>query len=63
MLVLTREKGQSIVIGGGIEVSILAIRGDKVRLGITAPTEIPVYRKELFETIKRNTPVKVSDHG
>jgi carbon storage regulator len=53
MLVLSRQRDESIMIGDNIEVIIVDIRGDKVRLGITASTKIPVHRKEIYETIKR----------
>ena len=53
MLVLSRQRDESIMIGDDVEITIVDIRGDKVRLGITAPTEIPVHRKEVYETIKR----------
>ncbi len=49
MLVLSRQRGESIMIGGNVEVSIIDIRGNKVRLGITAPREIEVDRKEIYE--------------
>jgi carbon storage regulator len=48
MLVLTRKSNQSIMIGDEIEVSILAISGEKVRLGIEAPRSVPVFRKEVY---------------
>jgi carbon storage regulator len=48
MLVLARKKGQSIVIGDNIEVSIIDIQGDQVRLGINAPKNISIHRKEIF---------------
>lgn len=48
MLVLTRKTGQSIVIDGGIEITVLEVRGEQVRLGIAAPREIRVNRKELL---------------
>ncbi|HEY3375869.1 MAG TPA: carbon storage regulator CsrA [Armatimonadota bacterium] len=48
MLVLTRKTGQSIVIDGGIEITVLEVRGEQVRLGIAAPREIKVNRKELL---------------
>ena len=48
MLVLTRKSSQSIMIGDEIEVSILAVAGEKVRLGIQAPKEVPVFRKEVY---------------
>ncbi|MCR4414732.1 MAG: carbon storage regulator CsrA [Thermoguttaceae bacterium] len=53
MLVLSRQRDESIVIGDNIVVTIVDIRGDKVRLGIEAPTEIPVHRREVFEAIQR----------
>ena len=53
MLVLSRQRDESIMIGDDVEIVIVDIRGDKVRLGITAPTEIPVHRKEVYESIKR----------
>jgi len=53
MLVLSRQRDESIMIGDDVEITIVDVRGDKVRLGITAPTEIPVHRKEVYETIKR----------
>ncbi len=48
MLVLTRKSNQSIMIGDEVEVSILAVAGDKVRLGIEAPKSVPVFRKEVY---------------
>jgi carbon storage regulator len=53
MLVLSRQKDESIMIGDDVEVTIVDVRGDKVRLGITAPKEIPVHRMEVYEAIKR----------
>ena len=53
MLVLSRHRDESIVIGSNIVVTIVDIRGDKVRLGIEAPTEIPVHRREVYEAIQR----------
>jgi len=52
MLVLTRKTNQSIMIGDDIEVSVLAVSRDKIRLGITAPRDVPVYRKEVYLSIK-----------
>lgn len=49
MLVLSRRLGEEIVIGGDILVKVVAVNGDKVRLGITAPTEVPVDRREVHE--------------
>ena len=53
MLVLSRQRDESIMIGDNIEITIVDIRGDKVRLGIAAPSEVPVHRKEVYEAIKR----------
>lgn len=53
MLVLSRQRDETIMIGDNIEVTVVDIRGDKVRLGITAPKEIAVHRKEVYEAIKR----------
>ncbi|MHC4687842.1 MAG: carbon storage regulator CsrA, partial [Planctomycetota bacterium] len=53
MLVLSRQKDESIMIGDNVEITIVDVRGDKVRLGITAPKEIPVHRREVYEAIQR----------
>ncbi|MEZ6318174.1 MAG: carbon storage regulator CsrA [Phycisphaerales bacterium] len=53
MLVLSRQRDETIMIGDDIEISVVDIRGDKVRLGITAPTRIAVHRKEVYDAIKR----------
>ncbi len=53
MLVLSRQRDETIMIGDEIEITVVDIRGDKVRLGITAPSSIPVHRKEVYEAIKR----------
>ena len=52
MLVLTRKTNQSIMIGDDVEVSVLAVSRDKIRLGITAPRDVPVFRKEVYLSIK-----------
>ena len=53
MLVLSRTRDETIMIGDDVEITVVDIRGDKVRLGINAPTSIPVHRKEVYEAIKR----------
>jgi carbon storage regulator len=53
MLVLTRKPNQSIVIGDDIELTVLEVRGDQVRIGINAPRQVPVHRKEIYEQIRR----------
>jgi carbon storage regulator len=54
MLVLSRERNEGIRIGDDIRIVVVEIRGDKVRLGIEAPQEVPVHRDEVYEAIKRN---------
>lgn len=53
MLVLSRRKNQSIVIGDNIEISVVDIQGDVIRIGIDAPKEVSIYRKELLEEVKQ----------
>jgi carbon storage regulator len=53
MLVLSRQRDESIIIGDDVEVTVVDIRGEKVRLGITAPPHVPVHRKEVYEAMKR----------
>jgi carbon storage regulator len=53
MLVLTRKSNQSIMIGDDIEVSVLSIMGEKVRIGIQAPRDVPVFRKEVYLEIQQ----------
>ena len=61
MLVLSRRKDESIMIGDDVEITIVDIRGDKVRLGITAPKNIPVHRREVYEAIQREKSEKKRD--
>ncbi len=53
VLVLSRQRDESIMIGDDVEIIIVDVRGDKVRLGITAPKEIPVHRREIYDAIQR----------
>ena len=53
MLVLSRQRDESIIVGDNVQITIVDIRGDKVRLGIEAPPHIPVHRKEVFDAIQR----------
>lgn len=53
MLVLSRQRDESIVIGDNVVVTIVDVRGDKVKLGIEAPQEIPVHRQEVYDAIRR----------
>jgi len=56
MLVLSRKKNESIRIGDNITLVVVEIRGDKVRLGIEAPKDVPVHRQEVYDAIRRSTP-------
>ena len=62
MLALSRKKTESIVINNDIEVTVIEIKGDQVKIGITAPKSVPVYRKEVYAQIKdANKAASVSD--
>jgi carbon storage regulator len=54
MLVLSRKTGESIVIDGRIVVTVVRIEGEMIKIGITAPTEVPVHRQEIYDQIQRN---------
>ena len=54
MLVLSRKRNEQIVIGENIIVTVVDVRGDKVRLGIEAPAQVPVHRQEVYDAIRRN---------
>ncbi len=54
MLVLSRKKNESIVINNDIKIVVVEIRGDKVRLGVEAPREVPVHRREVYDAIQRS---------
>ena len=65
MLALTRKKGEALVINNNIEITVLEIRGDQIKLGITAPKDVPVYRKEVYLQIqktRRQSASMVSKH-
>ncbi len=53
MLVLSRQRDETIMIGDDVEITVVDIRGEKVRLGINAPAHVPVHRKEVYDAIKR----------
>jgi carbon storage regulator len=63
MLVLTRKSNQSIMIGDDIEVSVLSIMGEKVRIGIQAPRDIPVFRKEVYLEIQQERAMQHAGGG
>ena len=53
MLALTRKKGESLVINNNVEITVLDIRGDQVKIGISAPKDVPIYRKEVYLQIQK----------
>lgn len=63
MLALTRKKGESIIINNNIEISILEFRGDQIKIGITAPKEVPIYRKEVYLQIQEENKAAISVDG
>ncbi|MCD4823886.1 MAG: carbon storage regulator CsrA [Phycisphaerae bacterium] len=63
MLVLSRQRDETIMIGDDIQVTVVDIRGEKVRLGITAPPHIPVHRKEVYEAIQRENQAAAEASG
>jgi carbon storage regulator len=56
MLVLSRKRGEVITVGNEVTVTVLSIQGERVKLGIVAPAEMPVHRREIFERIERSSP-------
>lgn len=63
MLALTRKKGESLVINNNIEITVLEIRGDQIKLGIMAPKEVPVYRKEVYLQIQKENEASLQVDG
>ncbi len=65
MLVLSRTRGQQIIIGGSITVTVLEVRGDKVKLGFAGPAEVPIHRQEVFERLQqeRQVDARPTDSG
>lgn len=63
MLALTRKKGESLVINNNIEILILEVRGDQIKIGITAPKDVPIYRKEVYKQIQEENKASVSAEG
>lgn len=60
MLVLTRKAGESIIIGDGIEITVIESKGDQIKLGIKAPKEVDIHRKEIYESIQQANQQAVS---
>lgn len=63
MLALTRKKGESLVINNNVEITVLDIRGDQVKIGITAPKDVPIYRKEVYLQIQKENQAAISVDG
>lgn len=60
MLILTRRVGEAVVIGDDVTITVLAVRGSQVRIGVSAPKELTVHREEIYERIQREQPSSVS---
>ena len=60
MLALTRRKGESLVINNNVEITVLEIRGDQVKIGISAPKEVPIYRKEVYLQIENENKTAIT---
>lgn len=63
MLALTRKKGEALVINNNIEITVLEIRGDQIKIGITAPKDVPIYRKEVYLQIQKENEAAISVDG
>ena len=63
MLALTRRKGESLVINNNIEITVLEIRGDQIKIGISAPKDVPIYRKEVYLQIQQENEAAISADG
>ncbi|MBQ8278565.1 MAG: carbon storage regulator CsrA [Roseburia sp.] len=63
MLALTRKKGESLVVNNNIEITVLEIRGDQIKIGIQAPKEVPIYRKEVYVQIQKENEEAIGIDG
>lgn len=63
MLALTRKKGEALVINNNIEITVLEIRGDQIKIGISAPKDVPIYRKEVYLQIQQENEAAISADG
>ena len=63
MLALSRKKGEAIVINNDVEITVLEVKGDQVKIGVSAPKEVPVYRKEVYVQIQNANKEAVSADG
>lgn len=63
MLALTRKKGEAIVVNNNVEITILEVKGDQVKIGISAPKDVPIYRKEVYIQIQEANKEAVNAEG
>ena len=63
MLALTRKKGEALMVNNNVEITILEVRGDQVKIGISAPKDVPIYRKELYLQIQEENKASFSPEG
>ena len=63
MLALTRKKGEALVINNNIEITVLEIRGDQIKIGISAPKDVPIYRREVYLQIQQENEAAISADG
>lgn len=63
MLALTRKKGESLVVNNNIEITVLEIRGDQIKIGIQAPKDVPIYRKEVYVQIQKENAEAINADG
>ena len=63
MLALTRKKGEALMVNNNVEITILEVRGDQVKIGIAAPKEVPIYRKEVYLQIQEENKASFSPEG
>ena len=63
MLALTRKKGEALMVNNNVEITILEVRGDQVKIGIEAPKDVPIYRKEVYLQIQEENKASFSPEG
>lgn len=63
MLALTRKKGEALIVNNNVEITIIEVRGDQVKVGISAPKDVPIYRKEVYLQIQAENKASFSPEG